>query len=126
VSLFFKEPTEKTMLDALAEYVIQWPEDEFTTSKMSRDLKELRQDGFLDAKKAVPVRTSRVERSYAYPNHKKTIFFLSEIAKTAKLAIDSDRWVMLNGVYLASARERRPKQSFFTLPASKRKQTLTE
>jgi hypothetical protein len=93
---------------------------------MSRDLKELRQDGFLDAKKAVPVRTSRVERSYAYTNHKKTIFFLSENAKTGKLSIDADRWVLVNGAYIASARERQAKQSFFTLPKSDRKKTLTE
>ncbi len=107
LQLFLVDDKPKTMLDALATYNVAWPSDEFTTTKMSRDLKELKQDDFLVSKVTCPSLVNKHERSYVFTEKKKMVFWLSEQAKTGKIAVDANRWVLLDGCYIAPETTRR-------------------
>jgi len=109
LQLFKTNGTPKIMIEALAEYVAAWPEDRFTEAKMSRDLKELKQNGFLVSTVAVPNLLSRQTQSYGYKPKKKMIFELSSNAKSGEIVIDANRWVVLNGRYIEFDESKRRK-----------------
>jgi hypothetical protein len=99
--MFIKNDEQRSMLDALVEYRANWPGEDFSEAKMSRDLKELKADGFLDAKLARPKLRSKHELSYVFAKRSKMTFSLSENAKAGKLGIDANRWVIVDGSYVA-------------------------
>ena len=88
-----------TMLETLKVAKKTYKDDHFTEALMSQHLKELKAAGFLESTVTRPSMLSRPEK--AFTTKKKAVFCLSQKAKTGTLAVDSNRWVMVNGVYVA-------------------------
>lgn len=94
----------RDMQHMLSLYRHAWPADNFTEAKMSRDLANLKKNWFLSADKGAPMILSEIEQSYM---RKKTLYWLSDRHIKGELATDADRWVILNGEYIASEKVRK-------------------
>ncbi|WP_415282926.1 hypothetical protein [Candidatus Nitrososphaera sp. FF02] len=91
----------KRMLELYRE---KWPKDNFIESKMSRDLAKLKKHWFLSADKGPPMILSEIEQRYM---RKKTLYWLSDKHIRGEISTDGDRWVILNGEYIATEKVRK-------------------
>lgn len=96
------EEKGQTMQQILAFYAGKWLNANFDGQKMSRDLKILKDNKFLQTAKGQPVMIDRSQQSYTWPKGKKARFWLSKQVLNSEILIDDDRWIMVNGVYIAS------------------------
>ncbi len=85
-------------------YREKWPKDNFIESKMSRDLAKLKKHWFLSADKGPPMILSEIEQRYM---RKKTLYWLSDKHIRGEISTDGDRWVILNGEYIATEKVRK-------------------
>lgn len=93
----------KSMLAMLELYKKSWPKDNFTEAKMSRDLANLAKNWFLSSDKGAAITLSDLEQSFM---RTKTLYCQSQKVQNGELTADADRFVMLNGKYIASEKTR--------------------
>ncbi len=94
----------KSMLQMLSLYEREWPDRYFTTSLMSRYLQSLKDNWFLDYAKGLVVMTDKSEERYK--PIRKALYWLSKKAKDETITVDKDRWIMINGEYVADEKTR--------------------
>jgi len=104
LKLFARDNTPRPTVDLLVEYKGYFEDEKITIAQASCDLKVLRENGFLQSVKGVPTMVNRHERRYI--TSKKTLYSLSELAKSGKLAVDAGRWLVFDGVYIADEQTR--------------------
>lgn len=97
--------TSLSMLDILAKYRDIWPDDvKYYQGLCSDNLRKLQQNLFV---KMVPARNATVNKATeAIRPTRKAKFYLSEIAKSDEITIDSYNWVILYGKYIATEKYR--------------------
>jgi len=96
-----------TMREVYARYLKKWPEDDYGHNLCSDNLEKLQQSWFVTM---LPATQALVNRSTeAIRPIKKARFYLSEMALSGALKIDTSRWVILNGDYIASEKTRKRK-----------------
>lgn len=101
--------TSKTMREILALHRKEYAElTSFETADCSAALTEIKENFFVTKTPPKLVRVKSTETTFTKGRAR---FWLTDAAKTGKLTIDSDRWVILNDAYIADDARRRKRGS---------------